>query len=182
MAIGGVSAGGHLAAIIAQRCLALKIPLKLQILTVPVLDLTALTDDYSIPPDCEYPSYLENASAPYLTVERMQFFYKCLLGPRRPDPPPVAHPAILPADIELSPVKAASLKGLAPAMIHVADVDPLRDEGEAYARKLSHDGVQVQLKRWMGLPHLFSVFDKALPEAREYTIARVEALTRAFAE
>jgi acetyl esterase len=74
---------------------------------------------------------------------------------------------ILPPEVDLSPIKPGSLKGLALAMINVADVDPLRDEGEAYTRKLSTDGAQVQLNRYMGVPHLFAFFDAALPEAKE---------------
>src|SRR5437762_2061563 len=142
--IGGVSAGGHLAAIIAQRCLAKNIPLKLQILSVPVTDLTALDDNWSIKPDCPYNSYLENASAPCLPLERLQFFMKHFLGEKMPHPPPSANPAILSPEVELSPMKAESVKGLAPAMISTADVDILRDDGEAYAKKLLTDGVQVK--------------------------------------
>jgi len=99
----------------------------------------------------------------------MQFFMRHFLGERMPHPPPSANPAILPPEIELSPMKATSVKGLAPAMINVADVDILRDDGEMYAKKLQADGVQVKLKRYMGVPHLFTLMDGALKEAKEYT-------------
>ena len=180
MAIGGVSSGGHLAAIVAQRCRTVGIHLKSQILTVPITDLTALDDHWNIRPDCPYSSYLENASAPCLSIERMQFFMNHFLGPSMPHPPPAANPAILPPEVELSPIKAGSLKGLAPAMVNTADVDPIRDDGEAYARKLQADGVPVRLKRFMGMPHPFMFMDGALPEAREYVQDSVDALKRAF--
>jgi acetyl esterase/lipase len=180
VAIGGCSAGGHLAAVVAQRCLAKNIPLKLQILTVPATDLSSLADDYSIRPDCPYNSYLENASAPCLPLERMQFFMKHFLGEKMPRPPPAANPAILPPEVELSPMKATSLKGLAPAMINTADVDVLRDDGEAYARKLSENGVPVKLKRYMGVPHPWMVMDGALQEARDYIQDCCDQLKIAF--
>ena len=178
--IGGVSAGGHLAAIIAQRCLALQIPLKLQILTVPAVDLTALDEMWNIRPDCFYPSYAENAKAPLFPVERMQYFLKHFLGPQMPLPLPAANPAILSSEIELSPIKAGSLRGLAPALISTADVDMLRDEGEAYAWKLEADGVNVDLKRFMGVPHPFMFMAGALPEAREYIQRCCDAMKISF--
>jgi acetyl esterase/lipase len=180
IAIGGCSAGAHLAAVLAQRCLAKDIPLKSQILTVPTTDLSYLAEDYSIRPDCPYNSYLENASAPCLPLERMRFFMKHFLGEKMPHPPPAANPAILSPEVELSPMKATSLKGLAPAIINTADVDILRDDGEAYARKLSENGVQVKLKRYMGVPHPFTHMDGALEEAREYTQDCCDQLKMAF--
>lgn len=168
LAIGGASAGGHLTAILAQRCLAKQIPIKLQILSVPVTDCTALNDDWSVPPDCPYNSYIENVSVPCLPLERIQFFMKHFLGEKNPHPPPAANPAILPPEVELSPMKAKSLKGLAPALITTSDIDVLRDDGEEYARRLVADGVPVKLKRYMGVPHIFLFMDGALPEAREY--------------
>lgn len=107
---------------------------------------------------------------------------KHFLGEKMPHPPPTANPAILPAEVELSPMKAGSLKGLAPAMINVADVDILRDDGEAYARKLLKDGVPVKLKRFMGVPHTFLFMDGALPEAREYIQDCCNELKKAFFE
>ena len=98
-----------------------------------------------------------------------------------PHPPPAANPAILPPEIELSPMKAVNLKGLAPAVINTADVDMLRDDGEAYAKKLADEGVNVKLKRYMGVPHPFVFMDAALEQAREYIHDCCEALKTAFA-
>jgi acetyl esterase/lipase len=180
IAIGGGSAGGHLAAILAQRCLAKKIPLKLQILSVPATDLTALDDNWNIRADCPYDSYLENALAPGLPLERIQFFLKFFLGEKMPNPLPTANPAILSPEVELSPMKTENVSGLAPAMISTADVDILRDEGEAYAKKLSAQGVPVKLKRYMGVSHPFMFMDGVLQEARDYIRDCCDELTKAF--
>jgi len=179
--IGGVSAGGHLAAIIAQRCLALQIPLKLQILTVPAVDLiTPFDRTWNLRPDCSYPSYAENAKAPLFPIERLQYCIKHFLGPQMPHPIPAANPAVLSQEIELSPITAGSLTGLAPALVTTADVDMLRDEGEAYARRLETDGVNVDLKRFMGVPHPFTFMAGTLPEAREYIQRCCDAMKISF--
>ena len=180
LVVGGSSAGGHLAAIVAQRCVAIRIPLKLQILTVPVTDLTALDDSWNLQPDCPYKSYLENANAPCLPLERMQFFVRHFLGEKMPHQPRPANPAILSPAVELSPIKAESVKGLAPALISVAEIDILRDEGIAYARKLEADGVPVKLRQYMGVPHIFALMDAVLPEAKEYLQDCCDELKKAF--
>lgn len=179
VAIGGVSAGGHLAAILAQRCLAMGIPLKLQILTVPALDLHALADDWSIPPDCPYRSHAENQFAPGLNLQFAQFFMTHLLGPTRPHPTPSASPSVLPAEVELSPLKADTLTGLPPALITVADVDMLRDEGLLYAERLKKDGVEVKVKKVMGVAHGF-VMMEGLKEAADYIHDCYFELNKAF--
>ena len=178
--IGGTSAGGHLAAVLAQRCRAVDIPLKAQFLVVPVTDLHALDEDWNIPPDCPYDSYFENISAPRLPLERIQFFMKQLLGEKMPNPVPEAHAQLLPADVELSPIRADSLKGLAPAAVFTADVDILRDQGEAYAKKMVDNGVPVRLKRYMGVPHPFTHMDAGLAEARQFVQDYCDALQTVF--
>jgi acetyl esterase len=53
------------------------------------------------------------------------------------------------------PMKAASLKGLPPATIVAAEIDPLLSEGKAYADKLKKDGVPVDYKEYSGVTHEF---------------------------
>lgn len=57
-----------------------------------------------------------------------------------------------------SPMQAESLKGLPPTLVQTAELDPLRDEGEAYARRLEAEDVPVSLSRYNGVDHAFVGF------------------------
>jgi acetyl esterase/lipase len=66
----------------------------------------------------------------------------------------------------VSPLRASSLAGLPPAHIHTAEFDPMRDEGEAYARKLEDAGVPVRYACHAGMIHHFYCMAGAIPQAR----------------
>ena len=70
------------------------------------------------------------------------------------------------SDPRVSPLRAASLAGLPPAHIHTAEFDPMRDEGEAYARKLEAAGVPVRYECHAGMIHHFYCMAGAIPQAR----------------
>lgn len=133
IAVGGDSAGGNLAAVVALRARDRGLPLALQLLVYPVTDH-----------DLDRASYLENASGFGLTRDAMRWYWDHYLGSDGDG----THP-------EASPLRAADLRGVAPALVVTAEFDPLRDEGEEYARRLEEAGVPVTLSRYEGLIHGF---------------------------
>ncbi|MPZ96835.1 MAG: alpha/beta hydrolase fold domain-containing protein [Propionibacteriales bacterium] len=134
IAVGGDSAGGNLSAALCLRAREEGLPQpRLQVLVYPGTDFSQ-----------ELPSRLEYAEGFYMTkamIDRCRAAYL----PDGADP----------TDPFLSPLQAKDLSGLAPAHVATAGFDPLRDEGEAYARRLSDDGVQVEMTRHPGLIHGF---------------------------
>ena len=136
VAVAGDSAGGNLATVLARRARDAGGPaLRLQALVYPVCDLTHDAD--------RYPSLRTNGAGYLLTAATMRFFADRYL----PDPARRTEP-------DASPLRAADLSGLAPALVVVAGLDPLLDEGVAYAGALAAAGVVVQLERFDGAVHM----------------------------
>lgn len=135
MAVGGDSAGGNLAAAlaIAARDEGAQ-PLKLQLLIYPAVDFNADNE-----------SLRENGEGYVLTRAAMEQFTNWYLPSRlaRTDP-------------RASPYYAADHSGLAPAFIQTAEYDPLRDEGRAYAERLTAAGVPVAYRCYEGMIHGFA--------------------------
>jgi acetyl esterase len=135
LAVGGDSAGGNLAAVVALRARDAGAPaLALQLLLYPVTDVAA-----------EAPSYTDFADGFMLTRESMRWFIAHYLDDRREA-----------TDWRVSPLRAASLAGVAPALVVTAGFDPLRDEGDAYARRLREAGVRVDHLCYGGMIHGFA--------------------------
>ena len=85
------------------------------------------------------------------------------------------------ADPDISPLRAADLSGLPPAFVMTAEYDVLRDEGEAYAKRLSEAGVRTELKRYDGLNHGFIRLHNLVDTAKaalEDLAARIRAACR----
>jgi acetyl esterase len=133
LAVAGDSAGGNLAAVVCQQARDTGGPaLAAQLLIYPGVEF-----------ETRYPSEDENAEGYFLTREDMIWFADHYTGDMdRRDP-------------RLSPLRAADLSGLPPAVIATAEFDPLRDQGEAYADALEQAGVPVVRRRYDGLIHGF---------------------------
>jgi acetyl esterase len=137
ISVAGDSAGGNLAAVIAQRARDEGPALAGQVLIYPVT--------YQIGPDTA--SRKENAEGYFLTREDMAYFgghYFASVEDAK--------------STDASPANAGDLSGLPPALLITAEYDPLRDEGEDYARSLKAAGVPVWLTRYDGMIHGFLNF------------------------
>ena len=76
-----------------------------------------------------------------------------------------------PRDERISPLLARDLSGLPPSFIHTAEYDPMRDEGEAFARRLASAGVAVAHTCHDGMIHLFYALPRLIPYARSALVA-----------
>jgi acetyl esterase len=155
LAVGGDSAGGHLAAVVAVRARDRGLALALQALVYPATDGALDT-----------PSFREHADVPNLTRDVMHWFWDQFCPFERRDEP------------EASVLRAESLEGVAPALVLTAEYDVLRDEGEAYARRLREAGVPVTLTRYDGLIHGFMRMPAVIERAND-AIDEVAASVRA---
>ncbi len=79
-----------------------------------------------------------------------------------------------------SPLLAPSHRNLPPALVITAGFDPLRDEGEAYAKKLADSGVPARSIRYPGVVHAFVSAPKLLPQSGQATDEIAAALRKAF--
>jgi acetyl esterase len=143
--IAGDSAGGNLAAVTALMVRDMGGPgLRGQLLIYPVTD-------YYQP---GHPSYVENAEGYGLTAAGMRWFWGHYLNHEAEADNPY-----------VSPLRAANLSGLPPALIITAEYDVLRDEGERYGQRLAQAGVPTRVTRYEGMHHgffqMYGIVDKA---------------------
>lgn len=140
LAVVGNSVGGNMSAVITLMAKDKKGPkIKSQVLLWPVTNAHFETESYNL-----------FANERFLTKGMMKWFWDNYL----PDPTKRN-------DIYASPLQAnlEELKGLPPALVQTADNDVLRDEGEAYARKLDEAGVAVTLTRYAGTIHDYGLLN-----------------------
>jgi acetyl esterase len=157
--VGGDSAGGGLAASVAQIALKNGGPtIDYQMLLFPVTQIGSNTK-----------SMRDSAQGFFLERAALDWFFANYLGPDddRSDP-------------RMSPLAATDLAGLPPAYIMVAGYDPLHDEGVAYAEKLKAAGVAVTIMDYGDLVHDFIYLQAVLPQAAEAVKAAAGALKGAL--
>ena len=157
VAVVGESAGGNLAAAVCIMAQAEGIMAPVyQVLIYPIADTRMDT-----------PSYVENAKAKPLSAAMMKWFLDQTFA--KPEDA---------SDSKVALLQAKTLKGLPPATIITAQIDPLRSEGEALAKKLKADGVEVAYKNYDGVTHEFfgmaAVVDEA-KEANDFVCANLKA-------
>lgn len=146
VAVVGESAGGNMAASLCIMAQAdgKQMPVH-QVLIYPVANTSMITA-----------SYIQNKDAKPLNASMMKWFFDQTL----------ANPGDA-SDPKIALLQAKSLKGLPPATIITADIDPLRSEGEALAKKFESDGVAVTYKNYEGVTHEFFGMGAVLSKARD---------------
>ncbi|MFD6269306.1 alpha/beta hydrolase [Nocardia asteroides] len=160
IAIGGDSAGGNLAAALClyRRDEGSALPVA-QVLAYPAVDDTFTR-----------PSWSDFADAPLLGAAEGRWFWEQYVGAEHPGGDPLA-----------APMRAASLHGLPPALVITAEVDPIRDDAEAYAQRLRDAGVPVSSTRYPGVFHgfftevtVFAQAGQAIDEVCRYLRGRID--------
>ena len=161
IAVAGDSAGGNLAAAVTLMAKAEQRPaIAFQMLVYPITNH-----------GFETRSYRENGEGYYLTRAAMQWYWRHYLSGAGEGESPYA-----------SPLRAEDVTGLPPALVITAEFDPLRDEGEAYARRLADAGVPVTIKRFDGMFHGFFGRASLLEPARRAQGLATAALRSALHE
>jgi acetyl esterase len=145
IAVGGTSAGGNLAAVVARRFRdSGQSSVVAQLLIYPVIDH-----------GFDRPSMRNQKQKYGLTAETMRWFWARYLD------------AADPGDPDASPIRAEDLSRLPPAIVVTAEFDPLRDEGDEYAEAMVEAGVPVWHMRADGMTHGFCGLATAVPKAAE---------------
>ena len=161
IAVAGDSAGGNLAAAVTLMAKAEQRPaIAFQMLVYPITNH-----------GFETRSYRENGEGYYLTRAAMQWYWRHYLSGAGEGESPYA-----------SPLRAEDVTGLPPALVITAEFDPLRDEGEAYGRRLADAGVPVAIRRFDGMFHGFFGRASLLEPARRAQELATGALRSALHE
>ncbi|KAI0053256.1 alpha/beta-hydrolase [Auriscalpium vulgare] len=153
--IGGMSAGGNLAATVAHLArddpFFSDKPLTGSYLAIPVI---VHADAYPEKFKDQLLSMEQNKDAPNLTRDSMRFYLDTVKAP--------------PEDPKTSPLLYPSHAGLPPAYFQICGLDPLRDEGLLYERELRAAGTRTKLDVYPGVPHAFQVFSPTISAAAKY--------------
>jgi acetyl esterase len=157
LAVAGDSGGGTLATVVARRARDTGGPaIAFQLLIYPAPDSTGST------------LVMEYTNGYMLDLDTLYWFGNSYLDTDQQRLP------------DASPLFVDDLTGLPPAMVLTAECDPLRDQGEAYAKRLREAGVAVTTTRYAGMIHGFYGFDRVFDAAKRATAETVSALRDAL--
>jgi acetyl esterase len=141
--VGGDSAGGNLAAVVAQHLGRSGTVLSGQVLIYPACDVST-----------SWPSLREFAEGYDLTAAMVEWFYGQYAGSEHADDP------------DRSPLRATAYADV-PAYVAPAAYDPVRDDGRGYAARLVEHGVAVEFEEWSGVIHGFALMRAVTPATEE---------------
>lgn len=159
IAVGGDGAGGNLAAVVTLMARARGNPhLTFQLLIYPMVDATI-----------SRPGWWTESSAPIVTVEAKNE----ILGVYLPITGELRDPLV-------SPLFAENFKNLPPALVITDEDDPMRDEGEEYAGRLTQDGVPAKVSRYPGMIHGFFLMAGELDAGKKCIEEAASALRNAL--
>ena len=159
IAVGGDSAGGNLATVMALMAREAGAPaISFQLLIYPGADMRM-----------QHPSIKRNGEG-YLLTEKVMVYFRGHYVPREAD----WH------DWRVSPLLAKSLQGLPPAFLLTAGFDPLVDEGKEYAERMQKEGVPVEYKNYPDMVHGFITMGRVLDTANAALADCARALKKAW--
>ena len=159
VAVAGDSAGGNLAAVVAQRIKLEGGPMPAaQVLIYPATDL-----------HFDSASHQEMADDAVLPHDRMQFYLDWYLRGEEDKDDPMASPAL-----------SEDLSGLPPALVIACGFDPLRDEAHDYADRLTAAGVETSYREWPGQIHAFTILTAVIPQGEQAIDETAIWLKKAF--
>lgn len=154
LSVGGDSAGGNLAASVARER---RDRLHYQLLIYPLMQLMQTKK--------ARPRWQEGPLLSEFTLDEIRKHYIASADP---------------ADVRISPLLADDLKGLPPAYILAAEMDPLLDEGAAYRDRLTASGVPVEYKLWKTVPHGFLNMSRLFPACISAIEGAARSLSKTF--
>ena len=157
LAVGGDSAGGTLAAVVALQSRGAGLPLALQLLITPGTGAHADTPSHRL---FSQGFLIDRATIDWFFDHTIAYHHR--------------------QDWRFAPLEVPDVDGVAPAAVILAECDPLVDEGLAYADRLRAAGVPVSLELARGVTHDFIKMGRVLPEAEQALDACAAALRDAF--
>lgn len=158
ISLGGVSAGGNIALILAHLARDHHLPLRLVAVGTPVIDDIS---SYTTAQDSPFPSMQAMEYAPTLNWARLKWFDQLKWRSLSADAT-LRQQQMAEVKWYANVLNAPDFTRLARTVIYTAGCDPLRDEGEAYAQKLIEGGCEVTVRRFEGVPHPFMHMDKGM--------------------